>query len=416
MLDEVQSLYAEDPEGAFQHIRLYLSCCDKDLQEKFRKFMEMYTWQGAVYEAEFQQDDQYVNDLKQVGAVHPLYDMMDVCVKSKNVIKNPHVLNFDRSTDVGLAKTEDLYLPASAKVTGFGQVGQNVYLLTDRTTDGCDRLSSTIYAERGSRRTRSGYNMQLNHDGLKTYLYPSLQQLNSALNEAGVSEKASSLREGLNFYQTALAARVFGRNSTNDYFNPAAQLAGIGYNYVAQAPACYVKSKYGNGNVYADLFHAKNAYDATYQMDVPNELSVRNCREYLDVYECGGKIYLKYYDRANYSVAASTNKTAYQLSAVEGRKAEQQERGWPYQKIETFFPIGSRTGNRHKSLFFSINIADVYVEGDDDASVGESDLTADERKLLNDIKFDITASIKEIARNVCPANTQLFEVYFGTNS
>ena len=149
-------------------------------------------------------------------------------------------------------------------------------------------------------------------------------------------------------------------------------------------------------------------------MDVPDALSVRNCREYLDAYECGGKLYLKYYDRADYSVAKSTNTTAYQLSAAEGRRAEQQERGWPYQKIETFFPIGSRTGNRHKSLFFSINIADVYVEGDDEEA--GSDLTAEERKLLNDIKFDITASIKEIAKNVCPANTQLFEVYFGTNS
>lgn len=40
-------------------------------------------------------------------------------------------------------------------------------------------------------------------------------------------------------------------------------------------------------------------------MDMPGINAIKNCREYREVYECGGKLYLKYYDRADYDLQGS---------------------------------------------------------------------------------------------------------------
>lgn len=205
-----------------QYIRLYLSCCSDIKRAEMAEFVKKYVKRNsAIYEVEFQQDSQRRNYIQQIEDVLPLYDMEDVCVKSKNIVQNSHVLNFDRSTDASLAKTEDLYLPASAKVIGFGQVGSNVYLLTDKTVDGCDKLSSSLSRDRYIPATRSGYVFQLEHQNLRTYLYPSVERLKSALAEAGEDvSQVSSLRQAINFYQTDLARDIFGQNSTDDYFRP----------------------------------------------------------------------------------------------------------------------------------------------------------------------------------------------------
>ena len=57
---------------------------------------------------------------------------------------------------------------------------------------------------------------------------------------------------------------------------------------------------FDNGDVHADIFQTKNAYNAYYSMDMDNISSINNCREYCGIGKFCNNLYLKYYDNINY--------------------------------------------------------------------------------------------------------------------
>lgn len=77
----------------------------------------------------------------------------------------------------------------------------------------------------------------------------------------------------------------------------------------------------------------------------------------------------------------------------------------PYQKIEIPMEFKTRSSNRHKSYFFSINIDDISIEKDEKEDGSKS--------LQYKIKSDISRAIRDIAQNICPVETQLYDVKFG---
>lgn len=406
VLNEQQSIYVEGKSRKAQYIRLYLSCCTESEREKLKRFLKDSVQNSKIYEAELEQVGQEQNELASRGGsavIRPLYEMDDLHVKSRSAIVNARVWDFDSASS--RFRSEDMYLPGSARIKQFSQVGCNAYLFTDGTQDGCDRLFSSLNQDRGEGGQCSLYSMELKHEGLRMHLNPSFQSLSGMLEQA-TGEQAESYRQALNIYQTKAALSAFGRNSTDDFFEPAVRVDGMEFNYVAAAPCGGVVTEYQNGNVYSDIYYGKNMYDPVYDIDMPSHGEMRKCRQYAGVFECGGQLYLKYYDSLDYKGSGQAQTDLSALGRTDRKKFEPRRRGWPYQKIETFSPVGRTSGSKHKSLFFSVNIKDDFELYD----VQKDDVA--ERALRN-LKFDITQSVKEIVDNVCPANTQLFDVYFG---
>lgn len=154
-----------------------------------------------------------------------------------------------------------MYLPEEAKVRSFCQFDMNTIILTDKTTQSVEMLSSS----RNDDKNGSTYTFQLNNNTLKTYLF----------------------------------------GNREDHTVPTGSIDGVKYNYIAQVPMCNIVSEYRNGNVYCDIYNAKNALNAQYSMDMPDKDTLVNCRDYVDVTTCGGKVFLKYYDNVDYGPSGS---------------------------------------------------------------------------------------------------------------
>lgn len=278
-------------------------------------------------------------------------------VKSKNRISNGRLPDFDSAHP----RTEDVCLPEISSI-GFCQSGKQTYLLTGKTADSTSILSSSLNA--GLERDGS---FVIANGRLKTYLYQTY---------SGISGVASAM-------------------TPDRYFLPSEDLS-VEYNYIVECPTGTGPdaTNYDSGNIYGQILHAKNAYDSVYGMDVPSVSAIRNCRDYDGIGQCGGKMYLKYRDCVDYSggVASSGDSD-----------------GKAYQRIEFFDKVSYRTTARHKSFFFSIKVADVDLESRA-ASPGSDEARLNDLRLR--VRRDVRSAITEIARNVCPVQTQFIGVAY----
>lgn len=64
--------------------------------------------------------------------------------------------------------------------------------------------------------------------------------------------------------------------------------------------------------------------------------------------------------------------------------------------MESFNPVDLNGGSNHKTPFFSVNIQDISLD---------DERTQENADVLERIKSDIEQAVREIARNVTPANT-----------
>lgn len=184
--------------------------------------------------------------------------------------------------------------------------------------------------------------------------------------------------------------------SLSDHYMPVKDLSGIEYNCINEIPLHNnVMNDYEEGNIFSETFATKNAYNSTYSMQMENESKLNPARQYIDINQCGNKVYLKYYDNAEYSAENAT--TTSEISVDKMKKAES---AYPYQKIETIDSINRfKSGTSHKSNMYSVTIKnDVLGQNGND--------------VIDKLKQDIKHNIFEIVKKIGPANTQLFDVYF----
>ena len=134
---------------------------------------------------------------------------------------------------------------------------------------------------------------------------------------------------------------------------------------------------FDNGNVYADIYTCKNAYDSMYSMNMSSEGRLDNCRDYIGMMTNGNRLYLKYYDNVGYY-----------FNGDQAKKDDTVK--YPYQKVENFEPIQIKNQSEamHKSNFFSIRISGTGLENS--AQDSETQIKMD------NIKFDIENAIKKI--------------------
>lgn len=365
ILNEIQKYYDEYDPYTRDCIRLINQNDNEDLRKKITEYIK----NNSKIEHIFFTDNQDNIDSNVINSdMRPLYDIDDVDIKLNNRIKNDIITSFDKKNP---GKTEDIYIPDGLTKHGICQIGDKAYFVTSQTDKECSMLKC------GEQKNQ--YNIKFLDQNLHTNLYKQLSELSSPN------------------YPQALSS---GEMTNMEFFNSVHNLNGIDYNYIVKCNLDEVNGKqteYMNGNIYSDVLIGKNFYDSVYNMSM-DENNISGCRQYVEVNKYSQCPYFKYYDSDNYTINGDLSNGQINVSKKENDKL-------PYQKIEIPIEFKTRSSNRHKSYFFSINIDDISIEKDEKEDGSKS--------LQYKIKSDISRAIRDIAQNICPVETQLYDVKFG---
>lgn len=179
-----------------------------------------------------------------------------------------------------------------------------------------------------------------------------------------------------------------------------------------------ITSDYDSGEIYyRRMMTAKSLYGSQYSMEMPSEWKLSSARTYCGIGTCAGRTYLKYWDDVDYNVVSTdrdylTECTAESANSYDGSQYSDMK---PYQKIEYLYPTDYSSSAKHKSNMFSIEILstgigsmeerELAVLEDLDATDADRSAAADALRKLDILKRDITAAVREIVRNITPANT-----------
>ena len=328
-------------------------------------------------------------DLSNNFIIHPLYSI------NKSKLRST-------ATKQGLKRENvDLYLPhVSSDLIGICQNGNYAYGLSRETQKQPMSLSVVF---NGNTAVDSSYHYVLSNDNLQTYLYPTISDLNNL-------EEISSYDLYVKQVPELSDARI------SSIFSVARSLDGIGYNYLLEIPESTIDNKYDEGFIQCDMAVTKNCHNYLYNMHVSsNNYDLDNCREYCNIGFCGDLVYLTYRDNVQYK---NYNKTITyydnldteynQLSTdiVEHTlHRDQPENSYSYQHVEVVHSFnrfdGSSSNVGHKSSLFSLTLHDT---GLNTSTIPET--------VKEKLRQNISNNIRKIAEKICPANTQLFNVYF----
>lgn len=398
VLNEEQDRFIETNPSVRDYIRLYLSCCTDEMKQKISQFNQDREKVNCSFLADNTPNDK--NELTCSGQrIQNLYDIVDVSIKKLGTkeAKNSNLPDLDFHHDV--------YAPSMAnQPLGFCQANSeidfnnDVLLLTDGTQHSPHYLRTSQLQTRGTGLETTTYTAHLESGLEKTYAYQSPRS------DADVVEN----------------------------WIPRINYQGVSRSWILDLPvqekssvaAATDVADYDDGLVYAHrLMPTKSTLNPQYTTEMSSQTSLLNCRTYAEIKSVGGKPYLKYYDDVNYIAVgdiASTSalqdvyvKAANSQSGLDGDRMTK-----PYQKIEFVYPVDYKVNAKHKSNLFNVELSGTSIATEMQKVKNEieaSGETAERQKTLDaleQIKFDIQSAIKEIAKNVTPANTQLFDVKF----
>ena len=436
ILNEKQSYFIETDPSAKKYIRLYLSCCTIEMKRKIAEFNRAREKVNCTYVADI---DNFGNDKNNLTGISEelyadeigananrtqnyknLYDIVDITIQTQHV--HDSVNNFIYSTDY----RHEMYLPQlNDRPIGFCQSQDdvnycnNALILTQGMNSEAMKLKTDLLKHRGEK-TSQLYNTQIENDKFKTYTYQTYDEWQP--------------------YESNIAR-----------FTPKRNYQGVKRSYIVDMPVDSYKvpmskatdrAMYDNGEMYCNRLHSsKSAYDAMYTMNMDSLSSLKEARRYCEINTSGGKPYLKFYDYINYNVQG-------QLSSVDdvtdiptvsancNGNNQFDAMTLPYQKIEFLLPADYNYAALHKSNAFNVNILSTNIEKvEDELNESYESLekrwqdadTKEERdhisRMIDDndavrgkldiLKFEITNAVRQIAKMISPANTQLVDVKFG---
>jgi len=315
--------------------------------------------------------------------VSPMYDIMDLVVKSSG--KKPPLfsrhIDHSRNKDIDI---DDGHVDVfSAKLDkqpiGFtNYTDGNCYMLTESTTNDPRVKRTTL--ENGIK------NMDMNEfygyevSDLKTHvvLYPSVEDIPS---------RAELIRSGIDNAEKCFEMKVDVKDVKSNYFQT-----------IDQNTECH---PFENGDIYGTIRRTKNAYNAMYSMEMPDENTLKSCRDYCGIGSCGSRLYLKYYDNQDYELTPTGN----DIGTAKEKIAEPSMSGYPFQKVEVVDELDYLTSDaKHKSSIFSVRIRNTAL-GDGSGGISDTGIKQKLRK-------DIANTVRTLVEQTCPANTTLFDVYF----
>lgn len=307
-------------------------------------------------------------------AISPMYDICDVCIKSP--LKKSHSANLNLPyTDRDI----DIYAPSfTEQPIGFCNIDGRAILLTQPLSTNAMTMFSDLSSQNVTS-TNSTYTMRYDTTLADTVLYKTPSEL---------CAECSSYGQYFQMLSDAYPEQEQYLNAMLSAFEPARKFTSLKYNYIVDIEQDNKQLKYDDGNIYGIAVKGKNYLDPTYSQQATLS-SLSACRQYVGVLEANGRVYLKYIDNVNADKDSSSQSQP------------------TYQKIEQYKPTVVAQSARHKSNLFSIKL---HSTGLDDDSMSHKDQnTKDE---LQRMKHDIKNVIFDIVKNICPVNTQLFDVYF----
>lgn len=396
VLNEEQDVFVETDSSSRDYIRLYLSCCTEEMRQKISQFNLDREKINCSFLADNTANDK--NELTCSGQrIQNLYDIVDVSIKKLGIKESQNVVlqNLDRHHDVYAP-------PMASQPLGFCQTnseadfGNDALMLTDGT-------KQTPYYLRTSQ-------LDIRGSGLETTTFTT--HLESGLEKTYAYQKPKSNVDVIENWIPRINYQGVSKSWILDL--PVEPKSSVG--------AASDVASYDDGVVYAQkMMPTKSTLNPQYTTEMSAQTDLLNCRTYTEIKSVGGKPYLKFYDDVNYTVVGTVESTS-ALQNVQTKTVNSQTGlandtlTKPYQKIEFVYPVDYKTNAKHKSNLFNVELSGTWIETElERARQGaEQNIARDSEKKqkLEQIKFDIESAIKEIAKNVSPANTQLFKITF----
>lgn len=228
-------------------------------------------------------------------------------------------------------------------------------------------------------------------------------------------------------------------SSAINTFIPLYNLSGIDYNFIEEFPLDFMYNGYDKDNsissyyyTFADSFNAKNAYSYNYSVEsvltsatTTSNVSatLNNARQYYDIGSTGDLLYMIYRTNISYSSSGITSLSGTGITygmlptssfASTGNIVNVElTNSTPitssvinkYDNVEVLHSINRiKNNDGHKSNLFSINIQNSNID---------SSILSDNEKA--NIKLGLNNIIESIIKNIIPANTQLFNIYWNGN-
>ena len=342
-------------------------------------------------------NDSKVNILECNGkSIYPMYEINDVCIKMAQ--KKGKTNSYLKMTNDDL----DIYAPSMAdKPIQFCQTYNTAIMLDTFKNNDVYNLRINL-----SGSDDDTYTTKLESGGLDTIIYTPCNNLSydTIIDEYDeLSNKIGEITVTSACQDYATYIHNVGYDGIEDIFDDHTHLNGIKYNLIYDLDQIDEKNDFRNGNVPTkDIFIGKNLYNSTYSIDNNISNGVQNCREYCGIGFSNGYTYLKYYDGINYDcvIEEDDDHNKKQCSMI-----QKDNNVYGYQKIEFLQKIKTSQKTKHKSNMFSVNLKETGInELDEDDEL--------KKQIKSMICKDIKNAVTQIAENVCPANTQLFQVYF----
>lgn len=364
-------------------IRLALECDRKRSYAESLEFNRNHQFKNQTFQLEKNRGENSKTWLSaEAMQIAPMYDLMDLCIKSS--VKKP-AFNDALAGDMNV----DQYMtldrpPVQACQTDLG----NAFILTHPSTKQDYIFNTSLRQSRYGVDDKYVVNYVQQEDG--TCLYA----------------PSAEFEDGTDSMGGHIAAGGTHPEQLPGYFEPRYVMRNIEYNKLVEIDQNSGRNptRYDTGDTYGDFILAKNHLNPCYSMDMDSYGRIKNCRTYCGAHKSNQYIVLKYYDDSGYRYAGGTpsRKNGARLDMLpDGRPST-----LPYQKVEFLQNVNhSAEGGRtfHKSNLFSVRVRGTGLN-----SV-QSDPNTEEKAEL--IKTDIRRMVREIAENICPANTQLFNVY-----
>lgn len=333
--------------------------------------------------------------------IHNLYDITKTRLKTTAKKQSVDPTRNDRI---------EMYAPVvSSDLFDICQLANYAYALTEKTSQSPVMLSADFT---GATATDYSYTYALVNQCIDTYLYPMVTDLTGS--------------EAISTYQLYALENELSDSRISSIFSSARDLDGINYHYLLEIPEGTVDNDYDRGYIQANMYLGKNVLNYMYDTQISSDMfELNNCRDYCGIGVCGGQMFMKYrvntdYKNRNRTVTfyennpldqydadpqgQSAGQVEYQYDSVVHYPMEEERTPYSYQHVEVVHSLNRFDGdinNGHKSSLYSLTLHDTGLNS---STIPEN--------VKSKLRQTIINNIRSVADKICPANTQLFNVYF----
>ena len=218
------------------------------------------------------------NDLP---SLYPMYDIKDLAIKTANkkILQNT-LFETDQYVD--------LYAPSlSSNPIQLCEANGYAYMLINRTRQTPQSLNAFVNDSNDN-----SYYMQIMPRKMKTYAYQSVDSMCAKFIEDGVLNMPESTYEKI-FENAGFQLS----DAMQTMFLPKTNYGNLNYNYIIDFDQNNIDLNYTTGDIYATNINvAKNIYNSVYTIDMDNEDTINDTREYCSIGSMNNMVFLTYVD------------------------------------------------------------------------------------------------------------------------